>query len=95
MSLHPSSRFWCHSSELLELHSWLFIPGRAFVVWFRWGSDTRRIGGAPVKPSADCLRQPFRAHHRNSAPAASCSGERNGKVVTIDTIRTAIDMEIR
>ena len=32
-SWHPSSRFWCHSSELKQLKSWLFIPGRAFVVY--------------------------------------------------------------
>ncbi len=33
MSSHPLSRFWCHSSELLQLLSWLFIPVGAFVVY--------------------------------------------------------------
>ena len=66
----------------MAIHSW-----EGFRRLVRWGCDSVRIGDAHVKSSADSLRQPFGEHHRKSAPAASCAGERNGKAVTIDTIR--------
>jgi hypothetical protein len=82
-SLHPSSRYWCHSSGLIQSQSWLFIPGMAFVV-NREGSDLHRIDAPVAESSAVSLREPFREHHHKPAPAAGCAGERKGKSVTID-----------